>query len=134
MEIAGIPAYRAGFVHDVPAALAGLELLLHPGGAEGLGTALVEGMALHVPAVAFAAGGVGEIIAHESSGLLVPPGDIAGFAEAVARVVADPTRRQALGEGGPAQAARFSAARMVAGTFAVYRGVTAEGGGAPLDG
>jgi glycosyltransferase involved in cell wall biosynthesis len=134
MEIAGIPAYRAGFVHDVPAALAGLELLLHPGGAEGLGTALVEGMALQVPAVAFAAGGVGEIIAHESSGLLVPPGDIAGFADAVARVVADPARRLALGEGGPAQAARFSAAQMVAGTFAVYRGVTSGSAGTPQHG
>jgi glycosyltransferase involved in cell wall biosynthesis len=134
MEIAGIPAYRAGFVHDVPAALAGLELLLHPGGAEGLGTALVEGMALHVPAVAFAAGGVGEIIAHESSGLLVPPGDLSGFAEAVARVVADPARRLALGEAGPAQAARFSAARMVAGTFAVYRGVSPGSAGTPLHG
>jgi glycosyltransferase involved in cell wall biosynthesis len=121
-------------VHDVPAALAGLELLLHPGGAEGLGTALVEGMALHVPAVAFAAGGVAEIIAHESTGLLVPPGDIAGFAKAVARVVADPARRRALGEAGPAQAARFSAAGMVAGTFAVYRGVTAGSTGTPSHG
>ncbi len=134
MEIADIPVYRAGFVHDVAAALAGLELLLHPGGAEGLGTALVEGMALQVPAVAFAAGGVGEIIAHESSGLLVAPGDIAGFAEAVARVVADPARRQALGEAGPAQAARFSVARMVGGTLAVYRGVTAGSTGTSLDG
>lgn len=134
MEIGGMPAYRAGFVHDVPAALAGLDLLLHPGGAEGLGTALVEGMALQVPAVAFAAGGVGEIIAHEGSGLLVPAGDLAGFAGAVARVVANPTQRQALGEAGPAQAARFSAARMVAETLAVYRDVTAERAGGPRHG
>lgn len=123
--IAGVPAYRAGFVHDVPTALAGLELLLHPGGAEGLGTALVEGMALRVPAVAFAAGGVGEIIAHGVSGLLVPPGDIAGFAAAVAQVVADPAKRRALGDAGPAQAERFSVERMVAGTLAVYRRVLA---------
>lgn len=120
-EIAGVPAYRAGFVHDVPTALAGLELLLHPGGAEGLGTALVEGMALRVPTVAFAAGGVGEIIAHDRSGLLVPPGDLAGFAAAVARVASDPSRRRALGDAGPAQAARFSAERMVTRTLAVYR-------------
>lgn len=132
--VAGVPAYQAGFVHDVPAALAGLELLLHPGGAEGLGTALVEGMALHVPAVAFAAGGVGEIIAHEASGLLVPPGDVAGFASAVARVVGDPARRRALGAGGPAQAARFGAEQMVAGTLAVYRGVLQGSASVPLHG
>ncbi len=133
-EIAGIPAYRAGFVHDVPAALAGLELILHPGGAEGLGSALVEAMALQVPAVAFAAGGVGEIIAHDATGLLVPPGDTDGFARAVARLVADPDRRQALGAAGPAQAARFSAESMLAGTLAVYSGVLPKSVGLPAHG
>ena len=130
-EVAGVPAYRAGFVHDVPAALAGLELLLHPGGAEGLGTALVEGMALRVPVVAFAAGGVGEIIAHETSGFLVPAGDARGFADAVARMVTDPARRESLGEAGPAQAARFSSGQMVSGTLAVYRGVTQKAASTP---
>lgn len=119
-EVAGVPAYGAGFVHDVPAALAGLDLLLHPGGAEGLGTALVEGMALQVPAIAFAAGGVGEIIAPGVSGLLVPPADESAFAQAVDLLVAEPDRRRALGAAGPAQAREFSAARMLEQTLAIY--------------
>lgn len=122
-ELAGVRAYGAGFVHDVPAALAGLDLLLHPGGAEGLGTALVEGMALQVPAVAFAAGGVGEIIAPDISGVLVPPGDDTAFAQAVDRLVADPDRRIALGAAGPTRAAEFSADRMLERTLAVYQEV-----------
>lgn len=120
-EVAGIPAYRAGFVHDVPAALAGLDLLLHPGNAEGLGTALVEGMALRVPAVAFATGGVGEIIADGVTGLLVPEADIPGFAGAVARVVQDGLLRDRLGAAGPAHALAFSETVMIGRTWAVYQ-------------
>jgi len=120
-EIAGVPAYRAGFVHDVPAALAGLQLLLHPGGADGLGTALVEGMALEVPAIAYAAGGVGEIIVDGESGRLVTPGDSNGFARALDALVADESRRVALGAAGPARARTFSVRRMVDGTLDVYR-------------
>ena len=122
-EVAGVPAYGVGFVHDVPAALAGLDLLLHPGGAEGLGTALVEGMALQVPAIAFAAGGVGEIIASDLSGLLIPPGDEAAFARAVDQLVEDPDRRRALGAAGPSRASDFSAERMLDRTLAVYQDV-----------
>jgi len=133
-EVAGVPAYGAGFVHEVPAALAGLDLLLHPGGAEGLGTALVEGMALQVPAVAFAAGGVGEIIAPGVSGLLIPPGDEAAFARAVDHLVADPDRRRALGAAGPTRASEFGADRMIDRTLAVYRDVTGSAGLPPLGG
>lgn len=125
-QVGGVHAYRAGFVHDVPAALAGLDLLLHPGGAEGLGTAVVEAMALKVPAVAFAAGGVGEII-DAASGLLVPQGDVSAFAAAVGALVRDPAARLALGAGGPRRAEEFGTARMLAGTLAVYQRVLAEG-------
>lgn len=132
-EIAGVPSYRAGFVHDVPAALAGLDLLLHPGGAEGLGTALVEGMALKVPAIAFATGGVGDIILPGKTGILVPPGDVHAFATAVGSLARDAEARQALGEAGPARALEFSAERMLAGTLAVYRAI-GQGQGGPLRG
>lgn len=128
-QLAGIPAYRAGFVHDVPAALAGLDLLLHPGGAEGLGTALVEGMALRVPAVAFATGGVGEIVADGETGLLVPAGDGAAFAAAVARVVHDESLRRRLGEAGPPRALQFSETVMVERIWTVYRELLDHPGG-----
>lgn len=127
-DIGGVGTYRAGFVHDIPAALAGLDLLLHPGGAEGLGTALVEGMALRVPAIAFAAGGVGEIILPDETGILVRAGDVSAFAAAVGALVRDPQRRLALGAAGPARAESFGTERMMAGTLAVYRGVLGESG------
>ena len=118
--IGGVRAFRAGFVHDVPHALAGLDLLLHPGGAEGLGTAVIEGMALGVPTVAVAAGGLGEIIEDGRNGLLCAPDDEAAFAAAVSQLVGDSTRRRILGAAGPERAKSFSPDRMVEAVLAAY--------------
>lgn len=115
--------FRAGFVHDVQQALAGLDLLLHPGDAEGLGTAVIEAMAMGVPTVAFDTGGIAEIVAHERNGLLVAANDVAGFAAATARLVEDPELRQALAAAGPARARQFDVAHMVAATRDLYRDV-----------
>lgn len=128
-EEGGCRTYRAGFVHEVIPALAGLDLLLHPGEARGIGTALVEGMALRVPAVAFDSGGVREIIVDGVSGLLVPAGEDRRFAEAVAALVADPERRRRLGNAGPARADSFGVPAMVEQTLALYREVTLQPAG-----
>lgn len=123
VRIGEIEAFRAGFVHDVPRALAGLDLLLHPGGAEGLGTAVLEGMALGVPSVAFDTGGLGEVVRHERDGILVPGGDVGAFARAVVALVRDPARRRALGQAALARAAEFGADRMVDTILTAYRDV-----------
>lgn len=120
-SIGGVRAFRAGFVHDVPHALAGLDLLVHPGGAEGLGTAVIEGMALGVPTVAVATGGLGEIIEDGRNGLLVDADDDAAFAHGVATLVDDTTRRRALGAAGPDRARDFGPDRMVDTILAAYR-------------
>ncbi len=122
-EVAGIRTFRAGYVHDVPHALAGLDILLHPGGAEGLGTAVIEAMALAVPCVAFATGGLPEIIDDGRNGVLVPRGDAPSFARAVAHLVADADVRRRLGDAGPERAAHFSPGRMVDAVQAAYRDV-----------
>jgi glycosyltransferase involved in cell wall biosynthesis len=122
-EVSGVRAFRAGFVHDVPHALAGLDLLLHPGGAEGLGTAVVEAMALGVPCVAFAAGGLTEIIDDGINGTLVPQGDAPGFARATAHLVVDDRARRRLGDAGPERASGFSPDRMVDAILSAYRDV-----------
>lgn len=128
-EEGGCRVYRAGFVHEVIPALAGLDLLLHPGEARGIGTALVEGMALRVPAIAYDSAGVREIVVDGVSGLLVPPGDDRRFAQAVATLVGDPSRRLALGNAGPARADSFRVPIMVEQTLALYREVTLQPAG-----
>lgn len=121
--LGGVEAYRAGFVDEVHRAMAGLDLLWHPSSAEGLGTAVIDAMALGVPPIAFAVGGLPELIVDGESGLLVPPGDISAFAAAVARLLVAPDQRQRLANAGPARAAEFGVHRMIAGTEQAYRRV-----------
>lgn len=122
-DFGGIPAYRAGFVHAVHEATAGLDMLWHPSGAEGLGTAVIDAMALGVPPIAYATGGLAELVQDNVSGLLVPPGDAGAFARAVERLAGDLALRHTLAAGGRDRAAQFSVERMVDGTDAVYHRV-----------
>lgn len=119
--IGEIPAFRAGFVHDVHRAIAGLDVLLHPGTAEGLGTAVIDALALGVPPVAFADGSVAEIVEEGRTGLLAPAGDNTAFGAAVARLVTDGALRASLAQAGPARAERFDPAHLVDGVLDVYR-------------
>jgi glycosyltransferase involved in cell wall biosynthesis len=122
-DIAGIPAYFAGFVEDIEPAMAGLDLLLHPSRTEGLGTAVLDAMALGVPAVAFATGGIPEVITDHATGLLVPEGDLSGFAGATGRLITDPDFRKMLGDAARIRAKSFDALEMTKGTEAVYNRV-----------
>jgi len=120
--IGGIPAHFAGFVDEIEAATAGLDILLHPARAEGLGTSVIDAMAVGVPPVAFAIGGLPELVT-EASGFLVPAGNVAAFAEHVGVLIRDSSLRATLAAGARERATLFSAERMTEQTEAVYQGV-----------
>jgi glycosyltransferase involved in cell wall biosynthesis len=64
---------------------------------EGTPMAILEAMSAGVPVVAFAVGGIPQVLGA-GSGWLVPPGDIAGLRSAIGDALADPaeaTRRAA---------------------------------------
>jgi glycosyltransferase involved in cell wall biosynthesis len=118
--VGGIPAYRAGFVDEIGPAVAGLDILLHPARAEGLGTAVLDAMAAGIPPVAFAVGGLTEVIADGESGILVPPADTREFAASTARLVLDEDMRARLGAAAGQRAKSFGADEMTKGVEAVY--------------
>lgn len=124
--IGGVPAYRAGFVDAVHDAMAGLDVLWHPSSAEGLGTAVIDAMALGVTPIAFAVGGLPELIEPEQSGILVSPGDVDGFAREASRLIVDSDARARLAIHGRDRASRFSVQQMAEGTLATYRRVLAS--------
>jgi len=118
----------AGLRGDVPQLLAASTLALLPTWTEALPTALVEAAACGLPAVASAVGGVPEVVADGSSGLLVPPGDPAALAAAVTAVLRDDGRRTEMGRAARALAERrFDAVRWAGRLRAGYAAAAAGG-------
>src|SRR5205085_7777611 len=72
----------AGFRHDLDELIRQLDLFVLPSYTEGLPNVVLEAFAAGVPVVATSVGGTPEIVQHERSGLLVPPGDASALAEA----------------------------------------------------
>jgi glycosyltransferase involved in cell wall biosynthesis len=98
-----------------------------PSRREGLGVAALEAMAAGRPVVASAVGGLREAVGDGQTGLLVPPGDPAALAAALARVLVDADLRARLAAAGPARiAGGFSADQMVAAYERLYRSVIEE--------
>jgi len=81
-----------GMLPDVRPALAAMDVFVLPSWEEGMSNALMEAMAAERPVVATAVGGNGELITHERTGLLVPPGDPRTLAQAIGALLQDPAR------------------------------------------
>ncbi len=119
----------AGFREDFEALLPGLDLLVHPALAEGLGVAVLQAARAGVPVVAAAAGGLPEIVEDGRTGWLVPPGSGAALAEAMAAVMTEPAVARTRAREAVARVReRFSVEAMVAGNLAVYRDLVPAGG------
>jgi glycosyltransferase involved in cell wall biosynthesis len=67
---------------------------------EPFGLAFLDAMARGVPCVGTRVDAIPEIVVDRRTGLLVPPGDPAALAEALAALLRDPTRAQAMGARG----------------------------------
>ncbi|MBJ7599781.1 MAG: hypothetical protein DLM67_09780 [Candidatus Nephthysia bennettiae] len=82
---------------DVAAVLRALDVLLVPSWEEPFGRVVIEGMAMSTPVLATANGGPAEVITDAVDGLLLPPRDPAGWADAIRQLLADPARRASIG-------------------------------------
>jgi len=83
---------------------------------------ILEAMTFGCPSVAFAVGGIPEVIEDGKHGLLVPFGDTVALARSVETLLADPARRAALGTAARQRAADlFSADRIVGRYVDCYR-------------
>jgi glycosyltransferase involved in cell wall biosynthesis len=92
-----------GFVKDVPKFLSSIDVLVLPSLHEGLGVAALEGMAAGKPVVATRVGGLAESVVGGETGFLVPPEDGAALANAIEKLVADPSMARAMGRKGAAR-------------------------------
>ncbi len=113
---------------DIPEVYGALDLSLQcPVYPEPYGLAHVEAMASGVPVVAFAQGGPTELCVNGETALLVPPGDAAAAAEAVANLLKDPEKARTLGEAGRKRAETyFDRRRCVRDLEILYESVLEE--------
>lgn len=97
---------------------------------ETFGIALVEALHAGLPVVTSRLGGAVEVV-DASCGVLVEPADPEALAEALAPLIADPGRRQALGRSGPARARSLCDPAIVLGRIEeVLRRVATSSAGA----
>lgn len=109
-----------GFVNPVRPYLCALDILLFPTFKEAMPLALLEAGMCGATAIAFATGGVPEVLT-EGSGILVPTGDTKAMSHAILELAADPVRRlQMSREAQRIAQTQFSVDRMVTETIAVY--------------
>lgn len=90
----------AGFHERVDRVYAACDVLVFPSLSEGLGTAVIEGLAMARPVVATAVGGIPEILTHGKTGVLVPERDSRALAEAVVDMVDDLAAAKEMGRRG----------------------------------
>jgi glycosyltransferase involved in cell wall biosynthesis len=116
-----------GWRRDLPTIYAATDVFLLTSRSEGTPVALIESLAAGVPAVSTDVGGVRDVIDSSDAGLLAPFGDADALAAAVGALLADRSRRRAMGEHGRgAMLARYTLDRLVDDVEGLYRELLAR--------
>lgn len=98
-----------GYVSDAVRrdALAAADVYAQPSRTDSFGIAYLEAWCYQVPVIGARAGGVPAVIDDGVNGLLVPFGDVAALADAIARLIRDRDAARALGAAGRAKVLRM---------------------------
>lgn len=126
LDRAGKAVRLLGYVGDLTAFFAGLDLYVMPSRAEGLGSSALLAMAHGLPVVASRVGGLPDVVEEGRSGWLVAPeagGTVSpqALAEAIVAAAADRDRLAAAGAQARERAREFASDIMVARTEALYQ-------------
>jgi glycosyltransferase involved in cell wall biosynthesis len=110
----------------IPAMISAMDLVVHTSLREGLARVLPQALAMGKPCVSFDIDGAPEVVIPDRTGYLVRPGDSAGLADALSRLIGDAPLRARLGEAGrrhvdPAFRAE-TMVRQIAGVYEVLLG------------
>jgi glycosyltransferase involved in cell wall biosynthesis len=94
-NIEGFPVYYLGNLDNETAmaeAYSACNIFVNPSLADNLPNTIVEAMACGVPVVAFASGGIPEMMIHQESGYLAPPTSVEGLAAGIEFLLSFPER------------------------------------------
>jgi glycosyltransferase involved in cell wall biosynthesis len=93
-----------GTIPDMRSFYRACDLICVPSRSESFGRTVIEAFAAGCPVVGSQVGGICETIDQGNTGVLVPYGDVAGFAEAVIALIDSPARRDELAKRASARA------------------------------
>ncbi len=103
-----------GWVDPVYGAMSGWDLFAAPSLEDGFAISVAQAMAAGLPVVASQVGGLPEVVENAVTGLLVPPGDSAGLAAALHRLLSDSVLRTRMGEAARARVRQYFSAERFA--------------------
>ncbi len=113
--------FFAGHIQHAARLLPALDVFAFPSRSEALGYAALEAGQAGLPVVASNVGGIPEIISHDTTGLLVPPGNEEALADALARLITEPELRIRLSSALTQSVhTSFAVEQMLEQTFALY--------------
>jgi glycosyltransferase involved in cell wall biosynthesis len=117
-----VPWYRAADVY------------VHAARVDTFPTTVLEALACALPVAATSVGGIPEQVIEAETGMLTPTADAVALAEAIERLLEDPSRRAAMAARARADAERrFDARRMAADYEALYQALAARRDGSAGD-
>jgi D-inositol-3-phosphate glycosyltransferase len=105
---------------DLPAVYSAAEVLLMPSRTESFGLAALEAQACGVPVVAAAVGGLRSVVAHGTSGFLVPGHHPGPYAAHLVEILEDPSVAGRLSAAAREHASAFSWDQAAAGVLDAY--------------
>jgi L-malate glycosyltransferase len=112
-----LPGFRA----DVLQLMKSADLFVMSSVTEGLGSTVLDAMAMKLAVVGTHAGGIPEAVVDGTTGLLVPAAHPRELAAAIVQLLKDPARRVRMGLAGHARVSeQFGVARMLQGTMDAY--------------
>lgn len=112
-----------GFRKDVLEIISILNVFVLSSYLEGLGTALLDALALNKPVVATAVGGIPEIVKNNETGILVPARDSKKLAQGIIKLIEDKILANELAENGKIHVQNFDVRKMVEKTEQIYQEV-----------
>jgi glycosyltransferase involved in cell wall biosynthesis len=98
-----------------------IDLFVLPSCVESFGIALLEAAVNRVPSIAYDLGGPREILNHDRTGVLVPPGDVPALQRQIRRLIEDRQLRQRIGDAAAVMALSGSWARTTQMVEDAYR-------------
>lgn len=114
--------FLTGFITDAPRYFKGFDIFVLPSLKEGLPYTVMEAMATELPLIATRVGGIPDLISPKVNGLIVPPKNSEGLAEALTYIITNDSKKtQSMGKkSADIIKERFTLKHMVKKTIELY--------------